>query len=95
MIGSPVVFMILFFYFISLGVGAAAAGSGAAPRKVYSKESHRCLLLQVHRSEGNEGRKKRDAHFTACRHQTRQEEQKEEKRAKKKRAKKRKSTFTL
>lgn len=88
MIGSPVVFMILFFYFISLGVGAAAAGSGAAPRKVYSKESHRCLLLQVHRSEGNEGRKKRDAHFTACRHQTRQEKQKEEKKGKKEKGKK-------
>jgi hypothetical protein len=66
-----------------------AAGFGGCLRKVYSKESHRCLLLQVHRSEGNE--EKSDAHFTACRHQTKQEEQKEK--GKKGKKKKRKSTL--
>lgn len=46
-----------------------------------------CCYKSIEAKEMRE-EKKRDAHFTACRHQTRQEEQKEEKKGKKKRAKK-------
>lgn len=86
-------FMILFFHFISLK--DRVVGSGAVQGRCTQKESHRCLLLQVHRSEGNE--EKRDAHFTACRHQTRQQEKKAQSPPKKEggRKKKKKIDFTF
>ena len=84
-------FMILFFHFISLK--DRAVGSGAVQGRCTQKESHRCLLLQVHRSEGNE--EKRDAHFTACRHQTRQQEQKAQSPQKKKGEERKRKKLTL